>query len=79
MINKIGKITLYVNNQEEAKEFWTNKMGFVVKLEQPMGPDMKWLEVNIVHGIERMICTCSKHLQIKALQQHIMKLWRIPI
>lgn len=45
MINKIGKITLYVNNQEEAKEFWTNKMGFVVKLEQPMGPDMKWLEV----------------------------------
>lgn len=45
MINKIGKITLYVNNQEEAKEFWTNKMGFVVKLEQPMGPNMKWLEV----------------------------------
>lgn len=45
MINKIGKITLYVNNQEEAKEFWNNKMGFVVKLEQPMGPNMKWLEV----------------------------------
>lgn len=45
MINKIGKITLYVNNQEEAKEFWTNKMGFVVKFEQPMGPNMKWLEV----------------------------------
>lgn len=45
MVNKIGKITLYVNNQEEAKEFWTNKMGFVVKFEQPMGPNMKWLEV----------------------------------
>ena len=45
MINKIGKITIYVNNQEEAKEFWTNKMNFVVKLEQPMGPNMKWLEV----------------------------------
>ena len=45
MINKIGKITLYVNNQEESKELWTNKMGFVVKLEQPMGPNMKWLEV----------------------------------
>lgn len=48
MINKIGKITLYVNNQEEAKEFWTNKMGFVVKLEQPMGPNMKWMVVDIV-------------------------------
>ena len=45
MINKIGKITIYVNNQEEAKEFWTKKMNVVVKLEQPMGPNMKWLEV----------------------------------
>ena len=45
MINKIGKITIYVNNQEEAKEFWTKKLNFVVKLEQPMGPNMKWLEV----------------------------------
>lgn len=45
MIHKIGKITLYVNNQEEAKAFWTEKVGFVVKFEQQMGPDMKWLEV----------------------------------
>jgi predicted enzyme related to lactoylglutathione lyase len=45
MISKIGKITLYVNNQEEAKEFWTNKVGFVIKAEQPMGPNMKWIEV----------------------------------
>lgn len=45
MINRIGKITIYVDNQEEAKEFWTKKMNFVVKLEQPMGPNMKWLEV----------------------------------
>jgi lactoylglutathione lyase len=45
MINKIGKITLYVNNQEEAKEFWTKKLNFVVKFEQAMGPNMKWIEV----------------------------------
>jgi predicted enzyme related to lactoylglutathione lyase len=45
MINKIGKITLYVNNQEDAKKFWTEKLNFVVKFEQPMGPNMKWLEV----------------------------------
>ncbi len=45
MINKIGKITLYVNNQDEAKKFWTEKLKFVVKSEQPMGPNMKWLEV----------------------------------
>ncbi|CEO34858.1 glyoxalase/bleomycin resistance protein/dioxygenase [[Clostridium] sordellii] len=45
MINKIGKITIYVENQEEAKRFWTEKMNFIVKLEQPMGPKVKWLEV----------------------------------
>lgn len=45
MINKIGKITIYVNNQDEAKEFWTKKINFVFKLEQPMGPNMNWLEV----------------------------------
>lgn len=45
MISKIGKITVYVENQEQAKEFWVNKLGFVVKFEQPMGPNMTWLEV----------------------------------
>ncbi len=45
MINKIGKITLYVNNQKEAKNFWVEKLGFVVKFEQSMGPNMKWLEI----------------------------------
>lgn len=45
MINKIGKITIYVNDQEKAKEFWTKKANFIVKLEQPMGPKMTWLEV----------------------------------
>lgn len=45
MVNKIGKITLYVNNQEEAKEFWLNKMNFALKFEQAMGPNMKWIEV----------------------------------
>lgn len=45
MIKKIGKITIYVNNQEEAKKFWTEKLNFVVKFEQQMGPNMKWIEV----------------------------------
>ncbi|MGL4337982.1 MAG: VOC family protein [Turicibacter sp.] len=45
MINKIGKITIYANNQAEAKAFFTEKLNFDVKLEQPMGPNMTWLEV----------------------------------
>ncbi|MDU5109953.1 MAG: VOC family protein [Clostridium sp.] len=45
MIRKIGKITLYVSDQESAKKFWTEKLNFVVKFEQAMGPNMKWIEV----------------------------------
>ncbi|EKQ57298.1 MULTISPECIES: VOC family protein [unclassified Clostridium] len=45
MINNISKITIYVENQEEAKKFWVNKLNFVVKFEQQMGPNMKWVEV----------------------------------
>lgn len=45
MINKIGKISVYVQDQEQAKDFWINKVGFVLKLEQPMGPNADWIEV----------------------------------
>ncbi|WP_157450866.1 VOC family protein [Clostridium sp. ATCC 25772] len=44
-INKIRKITLYVNNQQEAVEFWTKKLNFVIKFEKQMGPNMKYVEV----------------------------------
>jgi lactoylglutathione lyase len=46
MITKIEKITLYVNSQDEAKKFWTEKMGFTVTFEQPMGPGVVWIEVS---------------------------------
>lgn len=42
---KIGKITIYVEDQEQAKDFWINKVGFVLKFEQPMGRGMAWIEV----------------------------------
>ncbi len=45
MIKKVGKITIYVKDQEEAKKFWCDKLNFVVKFEKAMGPTMKWLEV----------------------------------
>ena len=45
MINKIGKIKIYVQDQKQAKNFWVNKLGFVIKGEFPMGPSATWLEV----------------------------------
>ena len=46
MINKIFKITIYVDNQEEAKKFWVDKMGFEVRCEENMMGQHKWLEVS---------------------------------
>lgn len=46
MINKIFKITIYVDNQEEAKKFWVDKMGFEVRREENMMGQHKWLEVS---------------------------------
>ncbi|MBI4296442.1 MAG: VOC family protein, partial [Chloroflexi bacterium] len=46
MITRVDKVTVYVNSQEEAKKFWTGKMGFVVTFEQEMAPGFKWIEVS---------------------------------
>jgi|SRR5690606_3674237 len=43
MINKVGQIMLYVNNQDEAVDFWTNKVGFSVIAKENDG--MRWIEI----------------------------------
>ncbi|OPA77392.1 glyoxalase/bleomycin resistance/extradiol dioxygenase family protein [Paenibacillus selenitireducens] len=45
MINKIGQIMLYVNNQDEAVRFWTEKAGFSVISEEDNGQGMRWIEI----------------------------------
>ncbi|WP_127529851.1 VOC family protein [Paenibacillus kobensis] len=44
MINQVGQIMLYVNNQDEARDFWTEKFGFAVVGEESHGP-MRWIEI----------------------------------
>lgn len=44
MINKIGQIMLYVNNQDEAVDFWTKKVGFSNVAEEN-GQGMRWIEI----------------------------------
>ena len=45
MIMKMTHVCVYVLNQESAYEFYTNKLGFKVKMDVPMGPDARWLTV----------------------------------
>lgn len=45
MINQIATVAVYVEDQKAAKAFWTEKVGFKVVAERPMGTDALWLEV----------------------------------
>jgi lactoylglutathione lyase len=46
MITRIDKVTIYVVSLEEAKRFWSEKMGFVVTVEREIGPDTERIEVS---------------------------------
>ncbi|CAG9620256.1 VOC family protein [Sutcliffiella rhizosphaerae] len=45
MISKLGQVMLYVNNQDDAVVFWTEKVGFIIISEENTGQGMRWIEV----------------------------------
>jgi lactoylglutathione lyase len=45
MIQSLGQVMLYVNDQDKAREFWTEKLGFQVTAEEDNGEGFKWIEV----------------------------------
>ena len=45
MIKQVGQLMLYVNNQDDAVNFWTEKAGFQVIAEEDNGQGMRWIEV----------------------------------
>jgi lactoylglutathione lyase len=46
MIGRIATAAVYVDDQEKAVDFWTNQVGFEVRLEKEMGPKAKWIELS---------------------------------
>jgi len=45
MINVLGQVMLYVNDQDQSVKFWTEKLGFVVLSEEDNGQGFRWIEV----------------------------------
>lgn len=45
MISKMATVAVYVEDQQKAKAFWTEKVGFELVRETPMGPAGSWIEV----------------------------------
>ena len=60
MVNKIAKITIYVNNQDEAVNFWVEKMKFRKVFDQEIGSGIRWIEVAFSQDYETNIILYSK-------------------
>lgn len=45
MITQIATVAIYVDDQQAALSFWTEKVGFEVRRNEPMGPEVNWIEV----------------------------------
>lgn len=54
MITNISRVTVFVDDQEQAKEFWVKKMGFHVVDEQKMEQG-QWLEVAPPNSAIRLV------------------------
>ncbi|PEK97857.1 VOC family protein [Bacillus sp. AFS017336] len=62
MINTLGQVMVYVNNQEEAMNFWTEKVGFSVISDNNNGHGMRWIEVSPSKNAETSIVLHNKEL-----------------
>src|SRR5438309_11989990 len=47
MIRKLKFVSIPTADQDRALAFWTEKMGFKVATDQPMGPGKRWIELSI--------------------------------
>lgn len=47
MIKQLKFATVPTADQDRALLFWTEKVGFQVATDQPMGPGLRWIELKI--------------------------------
>ena len=50
MITKIHSASVDVSNQEAALDFYLNKLGWEKRLDEPMGPDLRFVTVAPIGG-----------------------------
>ena len=53
-ISKVGRVCVTVSDTDRALDFYVGTLGFEKVVDTPMGPDMRWVEVQ-VSGAETTI------------------------
>jgi lactoylglutathione lyase len=56
MIRGVNKVVAQVEDQERARRFWTERMGFTVAVDEPYGEE-RWIEVAPPDGRVTLILT----------------------
>ncbi|EAG3744849.1 VOC family protein [Listeria monocytogenes] len=52
MVEKIGQVMLYVENQAAVRDFWIEKLDFVVVSEEVVNGEIQWIEIAPTKGVE---------------------------
>jgi len=65
MFSRVGQIMLYVNNQDEAVKFWTEKLGFAIIAEENNNQGFRWIEIAPNNGVETSIILHNKEFVSK--------------
>jgi predicted enzyme related to lactoylglutathione lyase len=55
MITQVKFVGIPVRDQDAALKFYTEKLGFEVATDQPMGPGQRWIELRIAHSATRVV------------------------
>jgi lactoylglutathione lyase len=55
MVTGVHQVVLYVDDQQRAKRFWTEKMGFELVQDAPYGEGQRWIEVVTPDGHTRLV------------------------
>lgn len=55
MIKAIKFASIPVRDQDRALEFYTQKLGFEILTDQPMGPGQRWIELSIPRAETRVV------------------------
>ena len=55
MITQLKFAGIPVRDQQRALEFSTEKLGFEVSTDQPMGPGQRWIELRIANSPTRVV------------------------
>jgi lactoylglutathione lyase len=68
MIQKLGQIMLYVNDQDASLKFWTEKLGFSL-ISEEKNEFMSWIEIAPTSLVETSIVLHNKELIAKMQPQ----------